>query len=1698
MSPRKVRQGIVAAVQAAALCAFAAVPGVEAEQDPNRARGFSPGEVYDFGGIDSINLFNGSLSVNIPVGPRYPVGDGLSYGLHLSYSSSTWEAEETEIQGARVIRMHPRWSANAGHGWMLSLAGTLYDRPGPSPEGHTGLEWESPDGAEHSFYGTLHQAEGETDPCHYTRDDTYLRLCAAPANGTLERYTIEFPDGRVQTFEEIPLAQRLSDWDDERFQVVRLEDRLGNWVTVDYARVGSKLTWTIEDSVGRSHLVELSQVLVDGSDRWRADRATLQKFGGGTAAYALGYENGTIDRSCWSHPNLPGPTEFIVPLLRELVLPTDGVPPEQAERYRFPAYNSECTLPQTSGDPVRGDLPGTLARLDLPTGGRLEWTYRDWAFFVPDANDPARRLLRRSTGVGTKELLNASGLCEPGSCEWLYEPLTYSDHTRYTRVTSPEGDWTVHWFSQRRRVQGEGLYVGWDYGLPYSSESAHLDKGLSLSQQIYEGQGTNAVLRREIYVGYERDVLIPILLAEESWRNSNRRMLAERTLYYDDLVAGVPRFTETVHQDFDGHGHYRQRHRSGNLVDPNQVPVHTEITAYNPDRGTYAVDPKTNAGIPNVHDFSPWPASQRWSLGTYKSIRVDEPGSPAFEARYCFDASDGRLLRERRLVSASALNHRDVVVAHTRNFVSASDIRYQELIYGGDGQAIGTGDPCTMALPSTPVYRIRHTHRYGVRAKTERLGPGGALLGLEPLNLAIDPSTGLPSSSTDLGGLVTTFDYDSRGRLTWIKPQSGGDAWTEVDYDPAAGATPAQVTVRRRPNGNPAGTALEEARTVYDSLGRVRRDERRIPGHGWTAVETGYDAQGWKTYVTERGPGTPAERTIFRDYDPFGRPREIRLPDYAADNRHRVDLDYNGVRRVGREVSIASNLTGGETRSVTSELYDNMGRLRRVQEPSGAGGATHNTDYQYDAAGRLTAVRMKDPGPPEFDQARFFVYDGRGFLLSETHPENGTTAYSDYDALGHARRKRTGTAEGPFDLAFAYDAAERLIEVKEHKNNGTGRVLKTFAYGDGTTAGDRSNGKVETAVRHNYVSHPDNGNPLEVLVTETYTYGGTAGRVSRRNTALNTGQGFTQAWSWTQLGDVADLTYPTCTHAGAACTSNPRPRTLAHTYQLGHLTAVPGWADSISYHSNGMLNEIDHANGVTYAQGLDPHRMRRPASLSVSHPLHDLALAEGQNGSLLASLPYAYDGAGNVKSWYDWRYRYDTVSRILEGEIVGGWGQKYTYDLYGNLLTIATDRGAGDQTVALGVDRTTNRLSASAYDAAGNLTVRAPYSYTWDSFSMMKTKAGGANDDTYVYTADDERIWSVDASVSPWKETFTLRDLDGKALRTFTTASGFNGLAWSQDYLHRNGQLLATARANGAGETRHHFHLDHLGTPLLITNGQGATEALHSYFPFGEELVPDGDAERMKFTGHERDLGKPGQADDLDYMHARYCSPLLGRFLSVDPASGGARLTNPQSWNRFSYAANNPLLFVDPDGRYYRKPENPTLADEIALDLAADPTMAVGGGFSAAPRVGGTVFGRLALRLSREGGVLGSVGQFFARRTLRVIPTGDVDAAAVALADRIGGQPSARIEGFAQREFDAISDAVVGQTFGGKSFSESAANFLSKARRGQIRATLEVAARTGRKALFEFRGAEPVPEIVDFIQRNAKRLDAEFMVETIE
>jgi RHS repeat-associated protein len=70
---------------------------------------------------------------------------------------------------------------------------------------------------------------------------------------------------------------------------------------------------------------------------------------------------------------------------------------------------------------------------------------------------------------------------------------------------------------------------------------------------------------------------------------------------------------------------------------------------------------------------------------------------------------------------------------------------------------------------------------------------------------------------------------------------------------------------------------------------------------------------------------------------------------------------------------------------------------------------------------------------------------------------------------------------------------------------------------------------------------------------------------------------------------------------------------------------------------------------------------------------------------------------------------------------------------------------------------------------------------------------------------------------------------------------------------------------------------------------------------------------RKQFTGYERD-----SEADLDFAENRCYNFNHGRFTSVDPILiSKGRLQDPQQLNLYVYARNNPLKFIDPDGRYF-------------------------------------------------------------------------------------------------------------------------------------------------------------------------------------
>jgi RHS repeat-associated protein len=198
---------------------------------------------------------------------------------------------------------------------------------------------------------------------------------------------------------------------------------------------------------------------------------------------------------------------------------------------------------------------------------------------------------------------------------------------------------------------------------------------------------------------------------------------------------------------------------------------------------------------------------------------------------------------------------------------------------------------------------------------------------------------------------------------------------------------------------------------------------------------------------------------------------------------------------------------------------------------------------------------------------------------------------------------------------------------------------------------------------------------------------------------------------------------------------------------------------------------------------------------------------------------------------------------------------------------------------------------------------------------------GGGNQTTYLGTSTlSPMVYDAENRLS-WVETGTnttyTYSYDGLGQRVSRTVGGVTTY-----YVHDAFGNLATEYNPPvtAACTTCYLSWDHLGSTRMVTDGTtGAIVARHDFLPFGVE-IPNGVAGRTgvwavtdglspKFTGQDHDA-----ETSLEFYQARYMAGGQGRFMSVDPGNAGADLTDPQSWNMYSYVGNNPLAYMDPSG----------------------------------------------------------------------------------------------------------------------------------------------------------------------------------------
>jgi len=1541
---------------------FVAFPGFTQDDHPNLERGFAPEKSIFFSEPDSINAFNGGLTLSVPLGFEYPLTDAFSYGFVLSYSSNPWDFVVHRNSGPDPdpdswLQAHPAFINNAGFGWMLSMGAALrYHSPGNMSSDEN--VYVSPDGARHSFYETLHLYDDEVDPdneAYYTRDGSYLRL-------TWEldplRYFVEHPDGRRSVFSShfLPISNT------HEWRLDSIEDVFGNYVNIVYSqdcRAGDEgdecfETWGISDSAGRIHTLEFQfadfieppgggePTLVEGKE---IEHLTIASPHGGSSCYQFDYEWVEIPRHEDDDDDETS-ENVMVRLLDTITYPDSASEIDPCTQYCIDCSYTEFEYHEEgSGDPA-----GVIASMRLPTGGVIEWDYQLFKFPGGDSycdedttNNPSAygSAIQDSTGVLTRELIG-----EPaGSGVWTYTPeaadqLNKFDAAVSRTITDPIGNTTELFFNTlvdrcHESVTTPGgtwpAWHGWDYGLPYDLEasiSGLLGDPLYLSKRIYEGSGPGAVLVRSEYVRFEHDKLPepdapPWNDDSKYWYDTNRRRVQQRSVFLDD----GGRYREEWLSNFDGLGHFRSKSMTGS-IDPDGG--RSSFVGYNPDNAAgiyrwYGIDSATNDPRPGMN-YEPWQIDQPWILGTYDKKHRYRDGEFKL-SDYCFDTETGFLdgFRTHFNTTNESRHESDVITLFAPDSLgNVETIQY----FGADDNEVPSTGEFSACDPygdfddvAEPSYTVHRDHDFGVLSK-QFMQDG--LVSIYSVDRDIDQNTGLTETERDVSGYSTVYEYDNLGRITDVTPWDG--ATTEIGYTPATGAGSSTIGAKIRIiNRSPSGTELTDGFFRYDPFGRLFKERHQLPS-GWNMRQTRYNALGWPLWVTEwqeqtLPPGVPLKKTKFLDYDPFGRARTIQFPD-----GYEKQSIFEGVRRITEKLELRTAIGDPVSDYSLSEKVSEfglVGELLKVVQKDDLGSSIVTADYSYDVAGNLSVAALTD-GPAT--QTRLFDYDGLGFLRYLTIPEKDNTVWhSVYDALGNVWR----VIEGNRDLEYAYDAFGRISSIKE---SGGTTDLKTFEYYPITVNPPESGpwgwGKLGRTTRRNPVP---NG---ELMVEHSYSYYETGGAVSHLKTVAgldgNNGT-FEQSYVWDDLGSLSKVRYPNLDGS----TSDPLLE-VDYTYNRGWLDEIEksvgggpllDVASGFSYHPNGVLAGLTHSNGVTEAFGLDPDYMTRPRSIHVD--------VNGASNDWSSGY-FSYDGAGNITGIGDKSFAYDHASRLTE--FLDGPGGTYKtceikaeldYDGFGNIFhhiypMIIPSSEACDPNphVCLAcftwADPTNNQFEDFAYDAFGNQTqfeyMGATDELQYTVFDELYFLNIGDGPFIYGFDVDGERIGVSDPNLGGqgvWGIRYTIRDLGGRVLREFNLQDTESSMwSWEKDYIWAGSRLIAVEDENG----RQHVHPDHLGSTRLVTDSSGNRVSYHEYYPLGMEITPPyQDDVRMKFTGHERDsLADQNSFYDLDYMHARNYSLLFGRFTSLDPAP--ANPANPQSWHPYAYVLNNPIRYRDPWG----------------------------------------------------------------------------------------------------------------------------------------------------------------------------------------
>lgn len=757
---------------------------------------------------------------------------------------------------------------------------------------------------------------------------------------------------------------------------------------------------------------------------------------------------------------------------------------------------------------------------------------------------------------------------------------------------------------------------------------------------------------------------------------------------------------------------------------------------------------------------------------------------------------------------------------------------------------------------------------------------------------AYDSSSGAQLSVAGFNPNQATFyaQYDSRLRPTVINPPSGS-AQIKISYSPT------QIGV---------DTGISNTQTLLDAYGRKSRVAiaNGQSTNPWYQIDYCYDATGLLQFQSTRyqGNGFAAPKQCSGNgtsyiYDALGRVTSTTNPDGTATKL------YQGRAVESTDVNRVQKIT----------QYDLIGRISGVCEISSNGsmpgsgspgpcsmdipGTGFSTSYNYTSAWNTTTITQGG-------QSRVVVIDPGGRTTSVTEPERGTTTYSYiYNSTGlQVTRTRPKANQPPTSTATTttttqYDSIGRPVSIVY---NDSLTPSKTFVY---DAAG----------------SYWPNGSSATNLKGQLAVIGGS-----------NTGALF----SYDLEGHVVSMWQCGPSTCGNANLQLSRPPITLSYDGVGRLISEgDGVSGTIAY-GRSPAGEVTSITNQTYTGIFNPANLvsnvvngpNGPISyslgngLSVDKTYDSLGRVNGSflcQGSLQVSctggtqiygftayqvgaqLEYSCDTAVNQCL----SYGYDEFNRLTAQN--GPTSLSFVYDRWGNRTSQTVTQGSAPSPT-YSFNTSNNQISSPtgfAYDAAGNLINDTVHSYTYDAEGNLLTVDGSAA--KYVYDALNRRVSQQTAS-----GTYEyLYDPAGRRISRWNVSNN----SGDEGRIYWDGNQIAFRSLDG---TTYFENQDWLGTERMRTNYMGAKAMNYSSLPWGDGYTPtsiqsggtpDQDTLHFAQLDHDAESG-------TEHAQFRQYSSTAARWMSPDPYDGSYNPYNPQSFNRYTYAKNNPLARIDPSG----------------------------------------------------------------------------------------------------------------------------------------------------------------------------------------